>query len=190
MLLNHWFSLEKSVANCLMVSISFAYFLMNGKESKPPVRVICPYCDKDAVLVKDTEVYRRSYGGMVWFCKPCMAWVGCHRNSKDHKPLGRLANAELRRWKQNAHRVFDPMWKAKIRRDECSKHKARSAGYRWLSEQLGISHKECHIGMFDVALCVATVEVCTPPYGRKNKSVPKEEPVSKEDGSSRFETMC
>ena len=49
--------------------------------------------------------------------------------------------------------------------DDCSKTKARKAAYRWLSKQLGISAKICHIGMFDVETCKRVVEIC--------ESVPK-----------------
>lgn len=130
--------------------------LENGKYG-----VICPYCVKPAVLADSAEVYGgRSYG-MIWLCRPCNAYVGVHKDNKNHIPLGRLANAELREWKKKAHTAFDPLWKAKIERDGCSKTKARNAGYAWLAGQLGIKVKRCHIGMFDVDACKAVVDVCT-----------------------------
>jgi len=121
--------------------------------------VTCPYCEAAAVLVDSAEVYRRSYG-MIWLCRPCKAWVGVHRDNPYHKPLGRLANAELRDWKKRAHAKFDPLWKGKIRRDGCSKSKAREAGYKWLANQLEIRYRDCHIGMFDVEKCKKVVELC------------------------------
>jgi len=122
--------------------------------------VNCDYCHDSAVLVDSAEVYGgRSYG-LIWLCRPCGAYVGIHKDSKDHKPLGRLANAELRAAKVNAHSVFDPLWKRKMDKEGCSKKEARKAGYYWLSKQLGISMKECHIGMFDVSMCKRVVEVC------------------------------
>jgi len=104
-------------------------------------------------------VYGRSYG-MLWICQPCDAYVGTHRNSKDHKPLGRLANAELREWKIRAHDAFDPLWRAKMQRDKYSKSKARRVAYHWLAGKLGIGIRNCHIGMFDIDQCRHTVEVC------------------------------
>ena len=77
------------------------------------VKVDCPYCKGQAKLIDSKEIYGRSYG-MVWFCKPCDAWVGTHKNSKKHRPLGRLANAELRHWKQIAHTKFDLLWRAPL----------------------------------------------------------------------------
>lgn len=122
--------------------------------------VICPYCASPARLVDSAEIYGgRSYG-MAWWCKPCDAYVGTHRNSKRHAPLGRLANAELRRLKMKAHAAFDPLWQGKMRRDGCSKAEARTAGYAWLADRLGIAHKDCHIGMFDEALCLRVIEIC------------------------------
>jgi hypothetical protein len=103
---------------------------------------------------------------MVYLCRRCDAWVGVHKGTD--KPLGRLANKELRDWKKKAHAAFDPLWQAKLskrRRERGENYKkvwARGSGYRWLSEQLGIERKLCHIGMFDVETCRRVVEVCAP----------------------------
>lgn len=84
-----------------------------------------------------------------WLCKPCDAYVGCHGESQ--RPLGRLANSELRRAKMMAHAAFDPLWK---------KSGNRKDAYYWLSNQLGIEMKNCHIGEFDVEMCLRVIEVC------------------------------
>jgi len=120
---------------------------------------ICPYCLSKAELCDSSEVYRRSYG-MIWLCRKCDAYVGTHKNSKDHKPLGRLANAELREWKKKAHAAFDPLWQRKIVRDNCSKSKARKAGYKWLADQMGVKFSNCHIGWFNVEECKKVVQIC------------------------------
>lgn len=59
-----------------------------------------------------------------------------------------------------AHAAFDPLWRAKMARDSCTKSQARKAGYRWLAEQLGMPYKKTHIGDFDLAECQRVVEVC------------------------------
>lgn len=123
------------------------------------MKVICPYCDAPAVLVDSAEVYHRSYGP-IYLCRPCRAWVGCHKGTT--KPLGRLANYELRVAKQAAHAAFDRLWKSKMSKEGCGKKRARGAGYAWLAEQLGIPRAECHIGMFDVDQCERVVTLCTP----------------------------
>lgn len=96
----------------------------------------------------------------MWRCDPCDAHVGIHKNSKKNKPLGRLANKELRIWKGKAHKAFDVLWKIKMKRDECTKSEARNAGYKWLAEKLGIKRRDCQIGMFDLEQCERTVEIC------------------------------
>lgn len=124
-------------------------------------RPICDYCGKSSDRVTGREVYPHLphlAGKIIYRCEPCGAWVGCHPGTD--KPLGRLANAGLRRAKVAAHAAFDPLWKAKIAREECSKKLARGLGYQWLAGQLGIDPKDCHIGMFDEATCRRVVEVC------------------------------
>lgn len=135
------------------------------KAVKVPV-VICDYCGKPARCVDSAVVYRQSYG-LIWYCQPCGAWVGCHKNSARALPLGRLANAELRAAKVRAHAAFDPLWKAVAARDGINPNHARARGYRWLSTVMGTDPKRTHIGMFDVAQCARVVEICTtlPPKG-------------------------
>ena len=112
--------------------------------TNPPhwMTVICPYCEGKAV------------------CRPCDAYVGVHKDDGKNRPLGRLANKELREWKKAAHAAFDPLWQGKMKRDRCSKGQARKAGYFWLSKQLDIKFRDCHIGEFGVDMCRKVVEVC------------------------------
>lgn len=121
----------------------------------------CPYCGKTSEKVGGDVIYphRSDLRHKTFYrCQPCGAWVGCHDGTE--KPLGRLANAELRTAKSDAHAAFDPLWKAKMRLHGCKKHEARGKGYAWLADQLGIERDACHIGMFDVELCQRTVAVC------------------------------
>lgn len=123
--------------------------------------VQCPYCGADANLVRGDVVYPHRpdlHDLKFWTCDPCFAWVGTHRGTDE--PLGRLANAELRKAKIAAHAAFDPLWRRKMQRDGCSKGKARRAGYTWLAGQLGIEFNDCHIGMFDVSMCERVVDLC------------------------------
>lgn len=126
----------------------------------------CRYCQQPATLVRHGEVgypYRSSYGPM-WVCVPCNAWVGCHPGTE--KPLGGLANAELRAWKIKAHAAFDPLWHGKMRRDRCTKGKARRAGYAWLAKELSIDVKKCHIGYMNIDECRRVVEICEAVFNR------------------------
>lgn len=123
----------------------------------------CPYCNNPAELVGGDAIYPHRpdlAGKKMWRCQPCGAWVGCHDGTTT--PLGRLANAELRKAKQAAHAAFDRLWQAKLRREGCTKKEARGAAYRWLADQMGLDRETCHIGMFDVDTCRRVVEICKP----------------------------
>jgi hypothetical protein len=111
----------------------------------------CTYCGANAVLTPSEEVYGRSYGCEVWYCKPCGAWVGAH---PDGKPKGTLANAELRRLRTEFHHRFDRLWKAEIKFIEqtCgpisgqAQRKARGRWYKRLGEAVGLPLAEVHGG--------------------------------------------
>lgn len=129
------------------------------RQDKKESIVICAYCTGLATFhATSNHLYSRDYGP-VWHCESCKAWVGCH---PDGKPLGRLADAELRSAKMGAHNAFEPLVAAKMRRDGCSKSEARGAGYAWLAQQLDIDRRICHIGMFDEAMCKRVEMVCSP----------------------------
>lgn len=70
------------------------------------------------------------------------------------------SDVELQAARTQARIAFDPLWRAKMQRDGCSKSHARKGGYRWLEEQLGIPFKKCHIGYFNLEECKRAVEVC------------------------------
>lgn len=123
------------------------------------MRPICPYCAAESQLVTGALLYphRNDLWSLhFWHCAPCDAYVGCHKKGLGHgdgtRPLGRLANAELRRAKNQAHAAFDPLWKnRKIRRRDA---------YDWLAKQLGLPVDRTHIGDFDVETCLRVVEIC------------------------------
>lgn len=119
---------------------------------------ICPYCNGNTVFVDSKEVYGKSYG-MIYLCRPCEAWVGVHKGTKN--ALGRLANSELRDAKKEAHFYFDKLWIEKIKRGTL-RRRARSKAYRWLSEELGTKPSETHIGWFDLEMCKKVVILCKP----------------------------
>lgn len=113
----------------------------------------CPYCGKSARLTTGREIYPHRedlYSKNFYICSPCKAYVGCHPTNK--RPLGRLANAELRALRIEAHSYFDPIWKdGKMTRTEA---------YNWLANKLGIRLDMCHIGMFEIARCRKVIEAC------------------------------
>jgi len=124
--------------------------ILKGKE--------CPYCGMKPEMVDSSEVYSKSYGN-IYLCRPCRSWVGVHKH--DDKPLGRLANAELRKAKRAAHYYFDQLWTRKIKQGFKKNH-ARSKAYKWLSVEMKTKPEFTHIGMFDVSQCNRVVEICKP----------------------------
>ncbi|WP_028492623.1 zinc-finger-containing protein [Thioalkalivibrio sp. ALE19] len=122
-----------------------------GRKPKAP---LCPYCGERSERVTGAEVYphRPDLAGKAFYqCAPCDARVGCHPGT--NKPLGRLANAALRRAKSRAHKAFDGLW-----RDGSM---TRSEAYAWLAEQMDLPVKRCHIGQFDEAQCEQVVTICS-----------------------------
>jgi hypothetical protein len=114
---------------------------------------ICPYCKGDTKLADSTVVYKKSYGP-IYLCQPCNAWVGCHKGTT--KPLGRLADAELRYYKKEAHAAFDKLWRLTLM--------DRKQAYKWLSDELGIPPQYTHIGMFKIDTCKKVIDLSKRKY--------------------------
>lgn len=128
----------------------FSAALVNIFDKK---KVTCAYCNAPAKLVGGKAIYPHRvdlYEKYFYQCSPCNAYVGCHPQTT--KPLGRLANEELRKAKSATHAAFDPMWK--------KNKNQRGEKYAWLAKELGITKSECHIGMFDLLTCARTIEIC------------------------------
>ena len=110
--------------------------------------VICAYCKEPPVLVDSKIIYGTSYG-KIWLCEKCNAYVGVHKGTE--KPLGRLAKADLREAKKEAHLHFDKLWK--------SGKMKRSQAYQWLSDTLMIPSEFTHIGMFNKETCKKVIQL-------------------------------
>jgi hypothetical protein len=123
-------------------------------QSKKICLVTCPYCTQPAKLVDGSVIYphRPDLAHLkFWRCDPCDAHVGVHRDSPKFAPLGRLANKELRGWKNKAHAVFDPLWK----RGTYSRREA----YALLQAKMELTQAQAHIGKMDVDQCKRVVEL-------------------------------
>ena len=118
--------------------------------------VVCPYCNASAELVNSREIYgtRDKNYGAFWLCRHCDAYVGTHKNSKNYAPLGRLADKELRRWKQVAHNALDPLWQS----GRMTRHEA----YAYMSRLMGIPREQAHIGHFDTEQCKTLISLLRP----------------------------
>ena len=110
--------------------------------------MICPYCGKEAIWVSNQEIYGKKYGvssHMIWLCRPCRAWVGCHQNTQN--PKGTLAKEPLRKLRIKAHKIVDPLWR--------EKGFSRSHVYRTLSDAFGF---RIHIGEADEKTCADIIK--------------------------------
>jgi len=94
----------------------------------------CDYCGKEAEWVENKEIYGRNYGKsyMMWLCRGCDAYVGCHNNTRRSK--GSLANKELRELRKTAHALFDPLW------ENMDNNQTRAGAYAWLVKNTGVQH--------------------------------------------------
>lgn len=125
--------------------------------------VICSYCVHPAQFcASSAHLYGGRDFGPVWHCAPCRAWVGCHKGTT--KPLGRLADSELRHWKMEVHRLFDPIWQRRLARKRAldpkyTKAHARGGRYKALALAMGIPQEECHVGMFDIDRCRQAIAI-------------------------------
>ena len=126
------------------------------------MNITCDYCGEFAKVVTGEMVYphRPDLKRLVfYYCDNghAPAYVGTHKVSL--KPLGRLADKELRKFKSAAHIAFDPLWKThKI-------FKSRGKAYNWLSNSLGIKGELTHIGMFDIDTCKKVIDICDKKLG-------------------------
>ncbi len=124
----------------------------------------CPYCQSEATLRDTAIIYGRSYGN-AWICTnfpECDSYVGVHKETD--KPLGTLANKELRTWRKRIKLVFNSIWKGGMINSIYPKYlkdiSNRSKAYVWLSIEMKLSSEETHIGMFNVEQCEQALKIC------------------------------
>lgn len=130
----------------------------------------CPYCSNAAVLADGATIYpgRIDLKDLkFWWCEPCDAYVGCHKPNKGYgdgtRPLGTLANGELRKYRMKVHLEFDALWNTK---------EERKAAYKWLAAELQIPPDKCHIAMFDAAQCEKVYFILSRKYDNLLKGTP------------------
>ena len=142
----------------------------------------CPYCGNESIKSTGDIVYphREDLKDKVFYeCLPCEARVGCH-NGTD-KPLGSLANLELRRVRSAAHGFFDPLWKKGFM--------TRDNAYVALAFELNIPFKFAHIGQFNIEQSKKTIiwakkilKDFNYELPERNERIPKEENIQNSEG--------
>lgn len=120
-----------------------------SKPSRPgasvkDLKVVCGECSAPMAL-------KPSRYGLFWACTRYPECDGKHGAHPDGRPLGIPANKATKAARIRAHDAFDAYWR--------SQGWERSAAYRWLREQMGLSKAECHIGRFDIEQCDLVIRV-------------------------------
>ena len=113
----------------------------------------CSECGSEHIrYTSNAEIYHgRQYGnGYCYLCDNCGASVGVH-DTKNKKPLGRFANAELKDLKMKAHALFDIYWQKRgLKRTDC---------YGYLASKLGLMLRETHFGWFDKEYLLKAINI-------------------------------
>lgn len=120
------------------------------------MKIFCVECNKDikAKIVSGNIVYPRSpklAHDKFWMCNSCKNFVGCHKNANKNKmkPLGVIANKELKQARIKIHQIIDPIWKEeKMKRGEI---------YALLSKELGYTYHTGELKSLEEARRVWTI---------------------------------
>lgn len=126
---------------------------MSAPADEPLPEVVC-FCGERMVLTtrKVVAMNPKAYV-RVWACQ--RVWpevctgeatagnVGC-------APISKPADAETRRLRVEAHKVFDRLWRAD---GQAHSGTRRAATYRKMREALGLSEAEAHMAQMDAERC-------------------------------------
>lgn len=72
---------------------------------------------------------------------------------KSMRPMGTMADSNLRNKRIEAHRALDAIWK--------NGYMTKHSTYIWLQNRLNLREKDTHIGKFSYYLCEQTIRECT-----------------------------
>lgn len=101
------------------------------------MRIKCENCAKDveAQLITGNIAYPHRqdlYNLYFWRCPECSNFVGTHKNSNKHAPLGTIPSPQLKQARIKAHYYIDRLWKEKLyKRPEVYKLISDYMGYRY-----------------------------------------------------------
>lgn len=110
-------------------------------------RMRCPYCGSPVIYRSADGIYREnSKDVMLYVCShypECDAYVRVHAGTR--KPVGELANHELRTLRRIAHQYFDQLHSTGVM--------SKQDAYRWLADLIGAPLSEAHIGLLGEYYC-------------------------------------
>lgn len=99
--------------------------------------IFCVKCQKEvnANLITGKQAYPHRpdlYKKYFWKCPVCGNFVGCHKNSKTHEPLGVIPTLELKKARMKAHYFIDRLWQSgKYTRKQVYKLLSSYMGYHY-----------------------------------------------------------
>lgn len=124
------------------------------KTSKKQPAIKCPYCHSTAILTPARKIYGPdTKEEWLYVCShypECNSYVGVHKGTK--RPMGTLANGDLRNKRIKAHKMFDLIWRSNVMN--------RKNAYRWMSDKLCIPSEHAHIGCFSEYMCDQLIDAC------------------------------
>ena len=126
------------------------------KQSMKRINIKCPYCGSRAYLRPSSVVYgdhTDDAGAKLYVCArypACDAYVSAH--DRTHRPMGTLANGDLRHKRILAHRALEQLRQ--------SRHMEKWEVYIWLQAKLGLDERQTHIGQFSEWMCDEVVRIC------------------------------
>ena len=126
------------------------------KKKKQTEKLYCPYCGRMAVLRPAKHVYGSQNldpGNYLYVCSgypSCDSYIGVHK--KTMRPMGTLANGDLRHKRIEAHRALNQVVNSGIMK--------KKGIYIWLQNRFGLREKDMHIGKFSEYWCEETAREC------------------------------
>ena len=145
-----FFHTERRLCAVIYTHLEVMIFMTKQKH------IQCPYCHANASLRPASTVYgcnRRSQGKYIYLCDrwpACDAYVSAH--DRTHRPMGTLANGDLRHKRILAHRAMEHL--------QQSRHMEKWEVYIWLQAKLGLNDQQAHIGMFSDGMCDEVIRLC------------------------------
>lgn len=129
-------------------------------------RIRCPYCGSPVVYRSADGIYREnSRDVMLYVCShypECDAYVRAHAGTR--KPVGKLANHELRALRRTAHQYFDRLYLTGLM--------TKQDAYRWLADLISAPLSEAHIGYLGEYYCKRVIEESRAVLERHKKPLP------------------
>lgn len=112
----------------------------------------CPYCGGKIVLRSADGIYKdNSKGVMLYVCSnypACDAYVRVHEGTM--KPVGTLANGNLRKLRNTAHHYFNKLYESGVM--------TKDEAYSWLAYMISAPKSQAHIGYLGEYYCNVVIE--------------------------------